>query len=164
MFVGYPSLGKSTFFRRHFQPEEYVHINQDTLKTRDKCVKAVQEALKEGKSCVVDNTNRNAATRKPYIDVCKALNVAVRCFVFTGSAELAWHNNLYRAFNMPPSAAAKEPERALLPYVAFTGFRDNYEEPELAEGFSEIKKVNWVFEGTDEEKKHWSMWLQIDGK
>ena len=31
----------------------YVHVNQDTLKTRDKCVKAVQEALREGKSCVV---------------------------------------------------------------------------------------------------------------
>lgn len=83
---------------------------------------------------------------------------------------------------MPPSAAAKEvrllffpllealtdklhqPERSLLPYIAFSGFRDNFEDPELTEGFSEIKRVNWVFEGTEEEKKHWSMWLQIDGK
>jgi hypothetical protein len=31
-----------------------------------------------------------------------------RCFVFTGSIELAWHNNLYRAFNLPPSVAANE--------------------------------------------------------
>ncbi|KDR81406.1 hypothetical protein GALMADRAFT_239283 [Galerina marginata CBS 339.88] len=164
LFVGYPCLGKSTFFRRYFQPVEYLQINQDTLKTRDKCVKALQEALKAEQSCVIDNTNRNAVTRKYYLDACKANNVTVRCFVFTGSIELAWHNNLYRAFNMPPSVAAKEPERMLLPYGAFTGFRDNYEEPELSEGFSEIKKVNWVFEGTEEEKKRWSMWLQIDGK
>jgi bifunctional polynucleotide phosphatase/kinase len=57
-----------------------------------------------------------------------------------------------------------QPERTLLPYLAFTGFRDAYEEPEMAEGFSEIKRVNWVFEGTEEEMSYWSMWLQIDGK
>lgn len=51
-----------------------------------------------------------------------------------------------------------------MPYIAFTGFRDNYEKPELSEGISEIKKVNWVFNGSEEEKRHWSMWLQIDGK
>ncbi|KAH9483853.1 Bifunctional polynucleotide phosphatase/kinase [Psilocybe cubensis] len=164
LFVGYPCLGKSTFYRRYFQPEGYVHINQDTLKTSQKCAKVLQEAIKEGKSCVIDNTNRNSPTRKTYLDICKANNIKARCFYFTGSIELAWHNNLYRAFNMPPSAAAKEPERALLPYIAFSGFRDNLEEPTLAEGFSEIKKVNWVFEGTEEEKKHWLMWLQIDGK
>lgn len=51
-----------------------------------------------------------------------------------------------------------------MPYGAYTGFRDGYEEPTTAEGFSEMKKVNWVFEGSEEERKYWSMWLQIDGK
>lgn len=59
---------------------------------------------------------------------------------------------------------SNQPERTLLPYTAFTLFRDAYKEPEITEGFSEIKKVNWVFEGTEEEKRYWSMWLQIDGK
>jgi len=164
MFVGYPCLGKSSFFRRHFEPAGYTHLNQDTLKTRDKCVKVLQEALKAGQSCVIDNTNRNAATRKPYLDVCAANRITARCFNFTGPIELAWHNNLYRAFNLPYSVATKEATRALLPYAAFTSFRNDYEEPILSEGFSEVKKVNWVFEGTEEEKKNWSMWLQIDGK
>lgn len=31
-----------------------------------------------------------------------------RCIMFIGSLELAWHNNLYRAFNMLASAAEKE--------------------------------------------------------
>jgi bifunctional polynucleotide phosphatase/kinase len=48
--------------------------------------------------------------------------------------------------------------------MAFTSFRDNYEEPQSDEGFAEIKKVNWVFKGSEEEKRYWSMWLQIDGK
>ena len=51
-----------------------------------------------------------------------------------------------------------------MPYSAFTGFRAAYEEPQLDEGFEEIKRVNWVFEGEEEERRRWSMWLQIDGK
>lgn len=97
--------------------------------------------------------------------------------------ELAWHNNLYRAFNLPPSVAVKEvsksplryilrlliispskPKRELLPFMAFTSFRSNYEEPKLEEGFAEIKKVNWIFSGDAEERRYWSMWLQVEGK
>ncbi|KZT03593.1 PNK3P-domain-containing protein [Laetiporus sulphureus 93-53] len=164
VFVGYPSLGKSSFYKRHFEPAGYVHINQDTLRTREKCVKAAQEAVEDGKSCVIDNTNRNAETRRHYVELAKRLKVPIRCILFNGSLELAWHNNLYRAYNLPPSAAEKQPKRELLPYNAFTSFRAAYEEPQLSEGFSEIKRVNWVFEGDEEERRRWSMWLQIDGK
>ena len=48
--------------------------------------------------------------------------------------------------------------------AVFTAFRDNYEEPDTSEGFSEIKRINWIFEGNNEEKNCWSMWLQLDGK
>ncbi|KAJ7086588.1 polynucleotide kinase 3 phosphatase-domain-containing protein [Mycena crocata] len=164
LFVGYPSLGKTTFFRQYFEPAGYVHINQDTLKTRDKCVKAVQEALAAGKKCVVDNTNRDAFTRKYYIDAATKLGVPVRCMLFTGSLELAWHNNLYRAYGRPSSVAAREPPREIVPMMAFTSFKDNFEEPELSEGISQIKKVNWVFKGTEEEQRAWSRWLQLEEK
>ncbi|KAF8078204.1 polynucleotide kinase 3 phosphatase-domain-containing protein, partial [Lyophyllum atratum] len=164
LFVGYPCLGKTSFYRHHFQSAGYIHINQDTLRTRDKCVKEMQKALQDGKSCVIDNTNRNAATRKYYIDIARQLKIQARCFLFTGSIELAWHNNLYRTYNLPPSIATTEPKRELVPYIGFSGFRDNFEEPQLEEGFTEIKKVNWVFNGTEEEKRYWSSWLQIDGK
>ncbi|KAL1745447.1 polynucleotide kinase 3 phosphatase-domain-containing protein [Schizophyllum fasciatum] len=164
IFHGYPCLGKSTFYRRHFEPAGYVHINQDILGTRPKCIKAAQEALKAGKSCVVDNTNRNAATREHYTKLAKAFKLPVRCFWFTGSKELAWHNNLYRAYNLPPSVAADEPQRTIVPYIGFAGFKSDSEEPTLEEGFTEIRKVNWVFHGNDEERKYWEMWLQIDGK
>ncbi|TRM59459.1 polynucleotide kinase 3 phosphatase-domain-containing protein [Schizophyllum amplum] len=159
---GYPCLGKSTFYRRHFEPAGYVHVNQDVLGTRPKCIKATKEALSEGKSCVIDNTNRDAATRAHYIKLAKEAKIPVRCFWFTGSMELAWHNNLYRAYNLPPSIAAKE--RDIIPWIGFTGFKSTNEEPELEEGFMEIRKVNWVFEGTEEERRYWEMWLQIDGK
>lgn len=71
-------MGKTTFFRTHFAPAEYVHVNQDTLKTREKCVKAVETAIQDGKSCVVDNTNRNSDTRKHYVAVAKEHGVPIQ--------------------------------------------------------------------------------------
>ncbi|KAK0445376.1 polynucleotide kinase 3 phosphatase-domain-containing protein [Armillaria borealis] len=161
LFVGYPCLGKTSFFRQHFEPAGYIHTNQDTLGSRPKCVAAVKAAIAEGKSCVVDNTNRDAKTRKYYIDIAKEARIPVRCFLFTGSIELAWHNNLYRAYNLPPSVKDREEPRDALPYFALTSFRDNYEAPEDEEGFTEIKTVNWRFEGTQQEERYWKMWLQI---
>ncbi|KAF8623947.1 hypothetical protein AX15_006112 [Amanita polypyramis BW_CC] len=164
LFVGYPCLGKTTFFRRFFKPAGYIHVNQDDLKSRSNCVRTVRDVLKGKRSCIVDNTNRNRTTRKVYIDLAYEFNIPVRCFIFTGSIELAWHNNLYRAFNLPSSIAANEPARKLLPYSAFTSFLENYEEPHEEEGYSEIKRINWGFQGSEEEKHRWSMWLQIDGR
>ncbi|RDX45439.1 PNK3P-domain-containing protein [Lentinus brumalis] len=164
IFVGYPALGKSSFFQTHFVPAGYTHVNQDMLKTRDKCIKAAAEALQAGQSVVVDNTNRDVQTRKFYIDLAKKQDVPIRCFYFAGSLELAWHNNLYRAFNLPVSLATSQPKRELLPYNAFTSFRANFQEPTVDEGFYEVRKVNWQFEGDEDARKRWSMWLQIDGK
>lgn len=160
VFSGFPCLGKSTFFRRHFAPAGYTHINQDTLGSRSKCMKAAKVALEAGTSCIVDNTNRDIATRRHYLDLAKKLQIPVRCIEFIGSMDLAWHNNLYRAYVHP----SIESRRDIIPYIAFIGFKNHYEEPQLTEGFSEIIKVNWVFEGSEEERKRWNMWLQIDGK
>ena len=46
-------MGKSTLYRKHFGPAGYVHISQDALGSRPKCVKATEEALSKGKSCVI---------------------------------------------------------------------------------------------------------------
>ena len=62
------------------------------------------------------------------------------------------------------TAVRYQTKRDLVPYSAFANFKSTYEEPTLAEGFSEIKTVNWKFEGGDDARERWSMWLQIDGK
>jgi len=53
LLVGYPSMGKSTLYRKHFGPAGYRHISQDSLGSRAKCIKATEEALAGGKSCVI---------------------------------------------------------------------------------------------------------------
>lgn len=52
----------------------------------------------------------------------------------------------------------------MLPLAAIGGFGKDFVEPEQEEGFDEIKRVNWIWEGTEEEKRYWMMWLQVDGK
>ena len=57
-----------------------------------------------------------------------------------------------------------QPKRDLLPDIAFTAFEKSYQEPNQEEGFQELRRVNWVFEGSEEERQRWNMWLAVDGK
>lgn len=59
--------------------------------------------------------------------------------------------------------AAQTP-REVLPKAALLEFQKNYEEPTMDEGFDELQSVQWEFQGNEEERKRWSMWLQVDGK
>ncbi|KAL1412679.1 DNA kinase/phosphatase Pnk1 [Vanrija albida] len=154
VFTGIPASGKTSFYRRHFA--SYEHINQDTLRTRDACVRAARKKLEEGKSVVIDNTNRNKATRAVYVALAKEQGVPIRLFHFTTPPELAKHNNVYRALHAP----ADEPKRELLPALAFGSYTADFEVPKLGEGFEEIRTVNFVWEGDEEQRKLWDRYLQ----
>ena len=82
IFCGLPAAGKSTFARKHFVPYGYVHVNQDTMKTKEKCIKACAEALGQGKSVVVDNTNPGADTRALYTAHARKVGCSIRCIHF----------------------------------------------------------------------------------
>ncbi|KAI5462046.1 DNA kinase/phosphatase Pnk1 [Mariannaea sp. PMI_226] len=53
LFCGPPGAGKSTFYWNHLEPLGYQRINQDTLKTRDKCLQAAREYLTVGQSIAI---------------------------------------------------------------------------------------------------------------
>ena len=36
--------------------DDYVYVNQDTLKTKVKCKKVVSESVSNGKNIIIDNT------------------------------------------------------------------------------------------------------------
>jgi bifunctional polynucleotide phosphatase/kinase len=45
--------------------------------------------------------------------------------------------------------------------LALTDYERGLEVPDRDEGFREVKRVSFVFEGTEEEKRRWSMWWQL---
>lgn len=44
----------------------------------------------------------------------------------------------------------------MLPRMAFTSFAARYREPKLEEGFDDITRVDFRFEGDEEQKRIWS--------
>lgn len=103
----------------------------------------------------MDNTNRDKATRKLYLELAKELGVPIRVFYFSCPLELARHNNRYRAWYAPEG----EDVRELLPDTAFFSYQDKFEKPSLTEGFDELRTVNFVWEGTEEQKSKWDQYL-----
>ncbi|ORX47153.1 PNK3P-domain-containing protein [Hesseltinella vesiculosa] len=148
ILVGPPASGKSTFAKNHLK--EYTWINQDALKTKQKCLKGCAEALTAKKPVVIDNTNGILAVRKEYISLAKSLHVPVRCFYFTASQGLCQHNNHYRALQLG--------ERSLLSRVVFNTYNSRFESPTLGEGFDEIKHIHFSFDGTEGELATWKKW------
>ena len=69
LFVGSPASGKSTFWKTHLPT--YIRVNRDTLKTKEKCLKAAEQAITKGESLVIDNTNPTKEDRKAYVDLAK---------------------------------------------------------------------------------------------
>ncbi|KAG8953997.1 hypothetical protein FRC04_000981 [Tulasnella sp. 424] len=161
LFVGYPAAGKTSFYKRHFAPAGYVHVNQDTLKTKPKCLAAVREAIANGQSCVVDNTNRDLATRADYHKIARERNVSIRAFVWNVTLDLAWHINLYRAHFLSDDVKANEATREMLGYGVFTQYQNAFQPPTIEEGFSEVKTINWIFQGSEEDRRRFNMYLDV---
>ncbi|KAF2142341.1 uncharacterized protein K452DRAFT_227012 [Aplosporella prunicola CBS 121167] len=152
LFCGSPGAGKSTFYWRHLKPLGYERINQDTLKTRDRCLKAATDSLAEGDSIVVDNTNADPETRAHWIKLAKKHDVPIRCVLFTASPKVCEHNDAVRAL----SGEMNPESRIMLPKIAFTSFTSRFREPSLKEGFQDITKVDFTFEGSEQERAIWT--------
>ena len=134
---GYPGSGKSTISTKYLVPRGYVRVNQDTLKTRDKCERAVRDALAKKLPVVVDNTNANEAVRAAYIRLAKAANVPIRAFVMTADHDLAMHLNMYRE-------RLSLCEQVHVPTMVYHQFKKNRVLPSVDEGFDEVREINFV--------------------
>ncbi|XP_077579214.1 bifunctional polynucleotide phosphatase/kinase [Stigmatopora nigra] len=136
--VGFPASGKSTFFHTHIIPKGYVYVNRDALGSWKSCVVACEQALKEGRSVAVDNTNPDLESRKRYVDVAKAAGVSCRCFHFSATMEQAKHNNKFR--EMTPS----DTKHMKVNDMIFQSYKKHFVAPSLSEGFDEILSIHFV--------------------
>nr|XP_023907961.1 bifunctional polynucleotide phosphatase/kinase-like [Quercus suber] len=153
LFCGSPGAGKSTFYTKHLQPLGYARINQDTLKTRDKCLKVATQSLQEKVSVAVDNTNADIETRAAWVALANKLDLPIRLVHFTSPAKLCEHNDAVRAL----AGETFNPEkRVQLPRIAFSGFTARYREPRVEEGFEDITTVEFKLEGSEEQKALWA--------
>ncbi|PFH59786.1 hypothetical protein XA68_11894 [Ophiocordyceps unilateralis] len=151
LFCGPPGAGKSTFYWKHLEPLGYERVNQDTLKSREKCVRTARDLIAEGSSVVVDNTNADPDTRSIWVELAKKADIPIRCLWFKTPMHVCEHNDAVRALN--PSL---NPEtRASLPKVAFTGFSSRFKEPKVSEGFQDVTELEFEFRGTRQDYDVW---------
>lgn len=157
LLCGSPAAGKSTFYWTYLRPLGYERVNQDLLRTRDKCVKVAFGFLSEAKSVTIDNTNADVATRAIWIDLASKFKVPIRCVYFTASAKLCEHNDTVRALALGPFNPEK---RSILPHSAFAGFAARFKEPSEHEGFQDLTQIDFQFRGGLDESRLWSQyWL-----
>lgn len=82
IFVGMQGSGKSTFYNQYLAPRNWIHVNQDILKTQPKVLKAIETALKDGYSVAVDATNPSSEKRQMYLDLALKYKVPAMIIYF----------------------------------------------------------------------------------
>ena len=130
--VGFPGSGKSTVAKRLHNEHKYIVINQDTLKTKKKCLDALQYAISRSESIIIDNTNPDVKTRSTYMELAKNNNYPVRCIIMLTDLATSKHNNYFRHY---------KDQTKLVPKIAYDVYKKKFQAPSLEEGFTEIIEV-----------------------
>jgi bifunctional polynucleotide phosphatase/kinase len=143
MLIGLPGSGKSSIVENYFESKDYVSINQDTLKTKNKCVKVCEKNLEQGSSVIVDNTNTTKSSRATYLSIAKKLNVKCYAILINPDLDLSVHNGNVRSL-LPNS------DHAEVPKFVIKMQHDKYEAPTEAEGFEKIMQVPFIPKFQDE--------------
>jgi len=127
---------------------EYVRVNQDTLKTLEKCIKVTMQAMKDGKSAVVDNINRDVKTRSSYIALAKSHGVPCRCVWIKTTKDESFHLNALRG----AIGNSDGVDKRSVPDVVIHSYYKNLEDPSVSEGFEEVIELPFApgpFESLD---------------
>ena len=132
ILVGLPGSGKTTFFRERFAAT-HVHVSKDAMRNNKHPVRRqeqlIEEALKAGRSVVVDNTNPRAADRAGIIAAARRHGAEVVGYFFPTEAGDALRRNRARE------------GRGRVPDVAIFTTRKRLEVPTYAEGFDRLYVV-----------------------
>jgi bifunctional polynucleotide phosphatase/kinase len=129
IMVGYAGSGKSYISNQINTKYNYIIINQDTLKTKPKCIKMTKELLNQSKSIIIDRTNPSKEDRKIWIDLGKKYNYKIKIIELMTSRELSKHNNYYRNLTQ---------NKNIVPEISYRIYCSKYEIPSIDEGCDEI--------------------------
>ena len=124
IFIGLQASGKSTFY--HQKLSQYVHINLDTLHTRNKERLLLEECFRSRYSFVVDNTNPTIEDRARYIIAAKEYGYEIKGYFFQSVLGDCIARNRIR------TGKSQVPDKA----IAATSIR--LELPDMQEGFNQL--------------------------
>jgi predicted kinase len=132
IFVGLQASGKSTYYQTHFAAT-HVHVSKDLMPkahNRDaKQLATIEEALAQGRSVVVDNTNATPAIRAPLIAIGRRHGVRLIAYYFETTVKDAVARNRRRE------------GKARVPDVALFVSAKKMVPPGVAEGFDEVRVI-----------------------
>lgn len=143
IMVGYPASGKSYIAEKLKNEHGYVIINQDTLKTKQKCTKMAIKLMENNDSLVIDSTNPGITERNSWITLAKSYGYNIRVIEMTTPKEISMHNNYYRHWNKNIN---------LIPKIAYNMFKSKYIKPRLSEEVTEILELEC---GTPKDPKYY---------
>ena len=132
MLIGPPSSGKTTLAN---SLKDFTTVSQDDLKYKSKCLKLMENTLKQGGKVIIDNTHGKISSRKQYLEIAKKHNKKVLAIEFSITKEQCLFLVNYRC---------KVNKRIKLPDVAIHAYYKNYESPSKEEGINEIKQRTFV--------------------
>jgi len=132
LLIGIQAAGKSTFAARFFA-ETHVILNLDTLRTRAREARLLQECLEQRRSFVVDNTNVSRAERARYLPLARAAGFRCEGYAFEAAIGPALTRNARRQRVVPP--------------YAVQATRSRLQWPALEEGFDALHFVRLAADG-----------------
>ncbi|KJP87926.1 DNA 3'-phosphatase [Plasmodium fragile] len=96
LLVGPPGCGKTFICKNYFA--DFVNINLEELKTKNKRIDMIRQIITSGKNVVIDNANMYIKNRLIYITEAKKINtnLQVSAIFFQYSKELVLHLNNFK--------------------------------------------------------------------
>jgi predicted kinase len=133
ILIGLPASGKTTFYRERFAAT-HTHVSKDLLRNSQRSdrrqAQLISEALADGRSVVVDNTNATAQIRAPLIALARTYGATVVGYYFATEAADALRRNRARQ------------GRERVPDVAIFAIRKRLQPPSVDEGFDRLFSVS----------------------
>jgi predicted kinase len=132
IFVGIQAAGKSTFYRERFA-DTHAYVSKDLLRNNGRPqrrqMELIEEALRAGRSVVVDNTNPTPTDREPLIRLAREHGAAVAGYYFDAVMRESLARNRERT------------GKARVPDVAIYATAKRLVPPSLAEGLDQLYRV-----------------------
>ena len=140
IFIGLQGVGKSTFYQTHFATT-HAYVSKDALnrsKTMNKATKQtmlLEEALRTGRSVVIDNTNPTKEDREPLIRLGHLYTATVIGYYFDAPVSECLARNRARV------GKARVPDKAIYITAKRTVL------PTFEEGFDMLFRVHTKSDG-----------------